>query len=193
MIKGGGKKVEAILKRQSHYREEAAIAPSESMPPSGHGWGAQTAACCQHRLRALPETSHSSAPGGLWGHRAAPALSHRRRYFIPEAHGWMAEQQLGKGSDAHTHTHTPQALLCPHTGTICCFHPRASRHHQRTKVGPHPQQPMHSKAPLFLALLNSTRALLTFQIGSESRRGSFRNLWHPGWMPDPKTQTLCGN
>ena len=116
MIKGGGKKVEAILKRQSHYREEAAIAPSESMPPSGHGWGAQTAACCQHRLRALPETSHSSAPGGLWGHGAAPALSHRRRYFIPEAHGWMAEQQLGKGSDAHTHTHThtPSPALPTH-------------------------------------------------------------------------------
>ena len=153
MIKGGGKKVEAILKRQSHYREEAAIAPSESMPPSGHGWGAQTAACCQHRLRALPETSHSSAPGGLWGHGAAPALSHRRRYFIPEAHGWMAEQQLGKGSDAHTHTHThthPKPCSAHTLGLFAAFIPEPPVTIRGQRSAPIPNSPCTPKPRSFL-------------------------------------------
>jgi len=44
----GGEEVEAIIKKQSHYREAAATAPSESMIPLGHVWCAQTTGHCQY-------------------------------------------------------------------------------------------------------------------------------------------------
>lgn len=143
--------------------------------------------------------SHSSAPGGHWGHRAAPALSHLWRYFIPKAHGWMAEQLLGKGKCLLMLSHTHTADMCtpsPALLTQCdnlLLAPHSLQSPSEDKGQPRPKQPMHSKAPFFLVLLNSTRALPTFQIGSESCWASFRNLWHPGWMPDPKTQILCRN
>lgn len=45
---GGGEELEAIIKKQSHYREAAATAPSESTIPLGHVWCAQTTGHCQY-------------------------------------------------------------------------------------------------------------------------------------------------
>lgn len=64
----------------------------------------------------------------------------------------------------------------------------------QTKAGPCPKQPADALPRLlFFQLLNSTWVLPMFQIGSESHQASFRNFWHPNWMPDQKTQTQCRN
>lgn len=87
-------------------------------------------------------------------------------------------------SDTFSHTQTGSTRVCLISSPDIIYHLHFSSRLSQAVQG----AGAALSHPAALLSLDSTRAVPRFPAGSDPLRASFRNSWHPVWMPDQKPQ-----
>lgn len=100
-------------------------------------------------------------------------------------------------SDTFSHTQTGSTRVCLISSPAIIYHLHFSSTQGQAVQG----AGAALSHPAALLSLDSTRAVPRFPAGSDPLRASFRNSWHPVWMPDqnptsaqkpkPRARLLC--